>query len=33
MTIPGLGPMTATALIAAVGHVVVFQNGRQFAAW
>jgi transposase len=33
MTIPGVGPMTATALIAAVGHVGVFKNGRQFAAW
>jgi transposase len=33
MTIPGLGPLTATALIAAVGDVGVFQNGRQFAAW
>jgi transposase len=33
MTIPGIGPITATALIAAVGHVGVFKNGRQFAAW
>lgn len=33
MTIPGLGPITATALIAAVGAVGVFKNGRQFAAW
>ena len=33
MTIPGLGPITATALIAAVGDVGVFKNGRQFAAW
>jgi transposase len=33
MTIPGIGPLTATALIAAVGHVGVFKNGRQFAAW
>jgi transposase len=33
MTIPGLGPITATALIAAVGDVEVFKNGRQFAAW
>jgi transposase len=32
-TIPGLGPITATALIAAVGDVGVFKNGRQFAAW
>jgi transposase len=33
MTIPGIGPITATALIAAVGDVRVFKNGRQFAAW
>jgi transposase len=33
MTIPGLGPLTATALVAAVGDVGVFKNGRQFAAW
>jgi len=32
MTIPGIGPLTATALIAAVGDVGVFKNGRQFAA-
>ena len=33
LTIPGIGPLTATALIAAVSDVGVFQNGRQFAAW
>ena len=33
MSIPGIGPITATALIAAVGDVGVFKNGRQFAAW
>ena len=33
MTIPGIGPITATALIAAVSSVDVFKNGRQFAAW
>jgi transposase len=33
MTIPGIGPLTATALMAAVGDVGVFKNGRQFAAW
>ena len=33
MTIPGIGPITATALIAAGGDVGVFKNGRQFAAW
>jgi transposase len=33
MSIPGIGPITATALLAAVGDVGVFKNGRQFAAW
>ena len=33
MTIPGIGPITATALVAAVSDVGVFKNGRQFAAW
>jgi transposase len=33
MTIPGIGPISATALVAAVGDVGVFKNGRQFAAW
>ena len=33
MTIPGVGPITATALIAAVGDSGVFKNGRQFVAW
>jgi transposase len=33
MTIPGIGPITATALVAAVGDVGAFKNGRQFAAW
>jgi transposase len=33
LTIPGIGPITATALIAAVGDVRVFQNGRHFSAW
>jgi transposase len=32
-TIPGIGPLTATAMIAAVSDVTHFQNGRQFAAW
>jgi len=32
-TIPGSGPSTATALVAAVGAMRVFKNGRQFAAW
>jgi transposase len=33
LTIPGIGPITATALLAAVGDVGSFTNGRQFAAW
>ena len=31
--IPGIGPLTASALIASVGDAKVFHNGRQFAAW
>ena len=31
--IPGVGPMTATALLAAVSDPQSFKNGRQFAAW
>jgi transposase len=30
---PGIGPVTATALIAAIGDVTQFKNGRQLAAW
>ena len=33
LTIPGIGLITATALIAAVSDVSGFQNGRQFSAW
>jgi transposase len=32
-TIPGIGPVTATALIAAIGEAAQFKNGRQLAAW
>jgi transposase len=32
-TIPGIGPVTATALIAAIGDATQFKNGRQLAAW
>lgn len=32
-TIPGIGPITATALLGAVGHIHAFQRGRQFASW
>jgi transposase len=33
MKIEGVGPVTATALVASVGDATVFHNGRQFAAW
>jgi transposase len=33
VTIPGIGPLTATALVAAVSDATHFKNGRQFAAW
>ena len=33
MTIPGIGLLTATALVAAVGDAAEFGNGRQLAAW
>jgi transposase len=32
-TIPGIGPISASALVAAIGDVNVFKNGRQLAAW
>jgi transposase len=31
--IPGVGPLTATALIAAIGNGAAFRKGREFAAW
>jgi transposase len=33
MQAPGIGPVTATALVATVGNAHAFKNGRQFAAW
>ena len=30
---PGIGTLTATALVGAVGHIHVFERGRQFASW
>jgi transposase len=34
MTIPGIGPLVATALLAAVGEdIALFRNGRGLAAW
>lgn len=31
--IPGIGPLTASALVAAIGDAKAFENGRQLAAW
>jgi len=31
--IPGIGPLTASALVASIGDVKAFANGRQLAAW
>jgi len=31
--IPGVGPLTATAMVAAVGNGAAFRKGREFAAW
>jgi len=33
MVIDGIGPITATTLVASVGNAQVFKNGGQFAAW
>ena len=33
MQLNGVGPMTASAIVATVGDARVFKNGRQFAAW
>jgi transposase len=32
-TIPGIGPISATAILAAVSDATQFKNGRQFSAW
>jgi transposase len=32
-TIPGIGPITASAIAAAVPDASMFRSGRQFAAW
>ena len=32
-TIPGIGAITSSAIVAAVGDATFFKNGRQFAAW
>jgi transposase len=33
VAIPGIGPITATAIIAAIGNGAAFKKGREFAAW
>ena len=33
MTIPGVGALTATALLATLGEVTAFRNWRELAAW
>ena len=33
LTAPGIGPLTATALTAAVGNGMAFRKGRDLAAW
>lgn len=33
LSIPGIGPKIATALMAAVGDIQAFRNGRELAAW
>ena len=33
LTVPGVGPLIATAMVAAVGNGSAFSKGRQFAAW
>ncbi len=32
-TIPGIGVLTATALVGSVGHIHAFRRARQFASW
>lgn len=33
MTVPGVGPLIATALIATVGDARQFKSGRELSAW
>ena len=33
MSIPGIGPMISTAMVAAIGTGEAFERGRDFAAW
>jgi transposase len=32
-TVPGVGPLVATAIVASIGNGAAFGNGREFAAW
>ncbi|EHP39617.1 transposase IS116/IS110/IS902 family protein [Cupriavidus basilensis OR16] len=31
--VPGIGPITATAIVASIGDATQFRNGRHLAAW
>ena len=33
MTIPGVGPITASAIYATIGDAKIFKNGREMSAW
>jgi transposase len=33
LTVPGIGPLIATAMLAAIGNGSAFSKGREFAAW
>jgi len=33
MTIPGIGPIISSAVVAAIGNGIAFTRGRDFAAW
>jgi hypothetical protein len=33
MTVPGIGPIIASAMVAAMGNGAAFAKGRDFAAW
>ena len=33
MTVPGIGPIIASAMVAAIGNGASFAKGRDFAAW
>src|SRR5438445_854634 len=33
MTVPGIGPLIASAMVAAIGNGAAFSKGRDFAAW